>query len=51
MSVIIITALISLLIAVGFLAALLWSIKNGQYEDDFSPANRILFDKKNETKQ
>ena len=48
MSVIIITALVSLLIACVFLAGLLWSVKDGQYDDDYSPANRILFD--NETK-
>jgi cbb3-type cytochrome oxidase maturation protein len=49
MSVIIITAIISLLIALVFLFGLIWSVKDGQYEDDYSPANRILFDNK-ETK-
>ena len=44
MSVIIITALISLLIAVLFLVGLIWSVKDGQYDDEYSPANRILFD-------
>ena len=44
MSIIIITAVCSLLIAAVFLAALIWGIKNGQYDDDFSPPNRILFD-------
>lgn len=44
MSIIIITAIISLLIALLFLVGLIWSIKDGQYEDDFSPPNRILFD-------
>jgi cbb3-type cytochrome oxidase maturation protein len=44
MSVIIITALISLLIACVFLVGLLWSVKDGQYDDEFSSANRILFD-------
>ncbi len=48
MSVIIITALISLLIAALFLVGLIWSVKDGQYDDDYSPANRILFD--NESK-
>ncbi|MFT4094536.1 MAG: cbb3-type cytochrome oxidase assembly protein CcoS [Niabella sp.] len=50
MSIIIITAIVSLLIAGVFLAALIWSIKDGQYEDDFAPPNRILFDEKNATK-
>ncbi len=49
MSVIIITAIVSLFIALIFLVGLIWSVKDGQYEDDYSPANRILFDNK-ETK-
>ena len=44
MSVIIILLGVSLLVALGFLAAFIWSVKNGQFEDDFSPAHRILFD-------
>lgn len=36
----------SLLIAVGFLTAFLWSVKNGQYDDDYTPSVRILFDSK-----
>ena len=47
MSIIIITAIVSLLIAAVFLAALVWSIRDGQYDDDFAPPNRILFDEKN----
>jgi len=39
----------SLLIAVGFLLAFLWSVKNGQFEDDVTPSIRMLFD--NTTKQ
>ncbi|AHF15297.1 cbb3-type cytochrome oxidase assembly protein CcoS [Niabella soli] len=46
MSIIIITAIGSLLIALLFLAGLLWSIKDGQYEDEYSPPHRILFDEK-----
>ncbi len=34
----------SILIAGSFLAAFLWSVKNGQYEDDYTPSVRILFD-------
>ncbi len=49
MSVIIITAIVSLLIASIFLVGLIWSVKDGQYDDDYSPANRILFDHKKET--
>lgn len=36
----------SLLIAGGFLFAFLWAIRKGQYDDDYSPAVRILFDDK-----
>ena len=50
MSVIIITAIVSLLIACIFLVGLIWSVKDGQYDDDYSPANRILFDNQTETK-
>lgn len=39
----------SLLMAVGFLIAFIWSVKNGQYEDDYTPSVRMLFD--NTTKQ
>jgi len=34
----------SLLLAVGFLIAFIWSVKTGQYEDDYTPSVRILFD-------
>jgi cbb3-type cytochrome oxidase maturation protein len=44
MSVIIILLGASLLVALFFLAAFIWSIKNGQFEDSFSPAHRVLFD-------
>lgn len=36
--------LVSLLIALGFLAAFFWAIKSGQYEDDYTPSVRILFE-------
>lgn len=44
MSVIILLLFVSLLIAGGFLIAFLWSVKDGQLDDDFSPPQRILFD-------
>ena len=34
----------SLLIAIGFLIAFLWSVNKGQYDDDYTPSVRILFD-------
>ncbi|MBK8610738.1 MAG: cbb3-type cytochrome oxidase assembly protein CcoS [Chitinophagaceae bacterium] len=35
---------ISILVAGGFLAAFLWSVSKGQYDDDYTPSVRILFD-------
>ncbi|MEY2898052.1 MAG: hypothetical protein RL138_105 [Bacteroidota bacterium] len=39
----------SILVAVGFLMAFLWSVKNGQYDDDYTPSIRMLFDNENST--
>ncbi|MEI8110324.1 MAG: cbb3-type cytochrome oxidase assembly protein CcoS [Chitinophagia bacterium] len=44
MSVIIILLIVSLSIATLFLVAFIWNVKNGQYDDEVSPAIRILFD-------
>ena len=46
MEVIVILLSSSILIPVGFLIAFIWSVKNGQYDDDYSPSVRILFDNK-----
>jgi cbb3-type cytochrome oxidase maturation protein len=35
---------ISIIVAGGFLAAFLWSVKSGQYDDDYTPSVRILFE-------
>ncbi|MBL0343541.1 MAG: cbb3-type cytochrome oxidase assembly protein CcoS [Bacteroidetes bacterium] len=42
---------ISLLVAIGFLIAFIWSVKKGQYEDEYTPAIRILLDDDNTTKE
>lgn len=39
--------IISLLMAIGFLWAFFWAVKNDQYEDDYTPSVRILFDDDN----
>jgi cbb3-type cytochrome oxidase maturation protein len=44
MSVLFILIIVSLLVAAGFLIAFIWSVKNGQYEDDYTPSVRMLFD-------
>ncbi|HPG11963.1 MAG TPA: cbb3-type cytochrome oxidase assembly protein CcoS, partial [Chitinophagaceae bacterium] len=46
MSVIIILLIASISIAGLFLVAFLWGVKSGQFEDDYSPSSRILFDDK-----
>ena len=44
MSVIVILIIASIIVAGGFLAAFIWSVKSGQYDDTYSPSVRILFD-------
>ena len=44
MSVIIILLLASLSVAGLFLAAFIWSVRDRQYDDEFSSARRLLFD-------
>ena len=44
MSVIVVLIGFSIVVAAGFLAAFLWAVKSGQYDDDVSPSIRILFD-------
>ena len=44
MAVIIILIGASVLVAGGFLVAFLWSVKNGQMDDDYTPSLRMLFD-------
>ena len=44
MSVIILLLIASISVAAIFLGAFLWSVKNGQYDDETSPPMRILFD-------
>lgn len=44
MKIIFLLILVSLVVALGFLAAFFWAVKSGQYEDDYTPSMRILFD-------
>lgn len=34
----------SLIVAGGFLGAFVWSVRRGQFDDDYTPSVRILFD-------
>lgn len=44
MSAIIVLLIISLFVAGGFLVAFIWSVRDGQFEDDYAPSHKILFD-------
>jgi cbb3-type cytochrome oxidase maturation protein len=44
MSVIIVLLIASISVAGLFLGAFIWGVRSGQFEDDYSPSSRILFD-------
>jgi len=44
MTAMIVLIAVSLIVAIGFLIAFIWSVKSGQYEDKYTPSVRILFD-------
>lgn len=46
MSVIFFLIGVGILVAGGFLAAFIWAVKSGQYDDDYTPSVRMLFDSK-----
>lgn len=49
MKIILLLIAVSMLVALGFLVAFFWAVRSGQYEDEYTPSVRILFDdKKNE---
>ncbi|HRG37671.1 MAG TPA: cbb3-type cytochrome oxidase assembly protein CcoS [Bacteroidia bacterium] len=35
---------VSIMVAAGFLFAFLWAMRKGQYDDDYTPSVRMLFD-------
>ena len=43
--------IISLTVAIGFLITFVWAVKNNQYEDDYTPSVRMLFDDKVDSKE
>jgi cbb3-type cytochrome oxidase maturation protein len=51
MSAIIFLIFIGILVAGGFLAAFIWAVRSGQYDDDYSPSVRMLFDNKGQMDQ
>ncbi len=38
---------LSLIVALIFLFLYIWSVKDGQFDDDYTPSVRILFDENN----
>ncbi len=44
MGVMFILIIASLIVAVGFLAAFLWAVKSGQFDDTATPSMRMLMD-------
>jgi cbb3-type cytochrome oxidase maturation protein len=46
MEAIIFLIIIGVIVAAGFLAAFIWAVRSGQYDDDYSPSVRMLFENK-----
>lgn len=44
MTILFLLIIVSLLTALVFLGAFIWAVRNGQYDDDYTPSVRILFD-------
>jgi len=44
MSVVFVLVFAAIIMAGAFLVAFIWSVKNGQYEDTYTPSVRMLFD-------
>jgi cbb3-type cytochrome oxidase maturation protein len=44
MSVLYILIIISIVMATAFLGAFIWSVRTGQFDDDYTPGVRVLFE-------
>lgn len=44
MTILFLLIIVSLLTALVFLGAFIWAVRNGQYDDNYTPSVRILFD-------
>ena len=51
MNILFVLIIISLLLASGFLIAFLWAVRSGQYDDDYTPSVRMLFDDNEDLKE
>lgn len=46
MNIIFLLILVSFFVAIGFLVAFFWAVRSGQYDDDYTPSIRMLFEDK-----
>lgn len=46
MNAIIFLIILGIVVAGGFVVAFIWAVRNGQYDDDYTPSVRMLFDPK-----
>ena len=51
MSVLLVLIAVSMLVAAAFLAAFLWAVRSGQFDDRHTPSIRMLFDDRRTPKQ
>jgi cbb3-type cytochrome oxidase maturation protein len=51
MGMIYIMLVVSLIVALFFLVSFFWAAKDGQFDDDYAPSVRILFDEELEPKK
>ena len=51
MNIIILLIAFSLTVAIGFLVAYIWASKDGQFDDDYTPSIRMLFEDEIPTNQ
>ena len=51
MNILIVLIAISLIVASGFVIAFIWAVKNGQFDDAYTPSVRILLDNSKKQEQ
>jgi len=51
MGILYLTIGVSIIMALAFLGAFFWATKSGQYDDNYSPSVRILFEDEINSKQ